>query len=98
MDPNNSFHGVCVDRERGIYLVRRTEKGSGYPVHVQKCIQGANEQFIYCEVKECQAIGAGIGYGGFKSYECQYLLSASLADHVDISELVDEKLKELSSA
>ena len=96
MDPK--VNGVCVDRERGIYLVRCTEKRSGYPVHVQKCIQGTNEQLIYCEVKECQAIGAGIGYGGFKSYECQHLLSASLADHVEFTELVDDKLKELSSA
>ena len=38
MDPKG--YGVSVDRERGIYLGRRTEKGSGYPVHVQKCIQG----------------------------------------------------------
>ena len=48
-----SYPSVCIDVQRGVFMVAVAQSGPIAPVHIQKHTQ---KQLLYCEDKDCQDI------------------------------------------
>ena len=50
------FSAICCDRERGLYMVRKSHHGGiGYPLHVQKIANSTHGNVTDCELSSCRA-------------------------------------------
>lgn len=92
-------HGVCVDTSEGIFLVRKSCHGVGFPCHVQKKVCGVQVQSVKFEQKACITAACVAGRSGMRGFECYHLSVVAKCDHEpDEIQLGEKVLKELSES
>lgn len=64
--------GICVDQINSIFLVRKTNKGVDYPVHVQMKLHDSSP-VIFCEWRQCMTSIKVARNSNFKSFQCEHL-------------------------
>ena len=65
---------VCVDKSRGIYLVKTLNSGTGIPVHVQITLQNENIKFE-CSRHNCRSM-TGPAARGQQNFVCEHIRAA----------------------
>ena len=87
---------VCCDQERGLYMVRKNQKGGiGYLVHVQKIIHGSKTASIDCGDINCKLEMQVASRAKMKGHECRHLLEVNNASYPDPIILLESKILEL---
>lgn len=87
---------VCVDKSRGIYLVKTMNSGSAKPVHVQ--ITTHTQQMSFeCTAPGCRMVTGPAARGGSRIFVCEHVRSAlntsnevSIMEHPNLDEYRDE--------
>ena len=65
--------GICVDPERGIYMIRRSFSGTNHPVHVMHNF-GVDGRFS-CELNDCRELSSTAKRTGNPKFMCNHLKS-----------------------
>ena len=87
---------VCCDQERGLYMVRKNQKGGiGYPVHVQKILHSSKSTSVECGDLKCRLEMQLAGRAKMTARECKHLLQVNNASYPDRINLLDNKIHEL---
>ena len=87
---------VCCDQERGLYMVRKNEKGGiGYPVHVQKIIHDSTSTSIDCGDLNCKLELQLASRAKMKGHECRHLLQVNNASYPEQITLLESRILEL---
>ena len=87
-----SYPSVCIDVQRGVFMVAVAQSGPIAPVHIQKHTQ---KQLLYCEDKDCQDIMKATKDIN-PSVECKHLQAVANAHILDEHQLSLAGLDELS--
>ena len=75
---------VCCDQERGLYMVRKNQKGGiGYPVHVQKILHSSKSTSVDCCDPKCKLEMQLAGRAKMTGRECRHLLQINNASYPD---------------
>eukprot|EP00795_Rhopilema_esculentum_P004137 gene4136-20321_t len=92
------FTAVCCDREKGLYMVKRSQHGGiGFPVHVLKKINYIDGVAVNCEVDSCRDEMSIAARSGMKGRECQHLLLVNNALFPESLQLDVEFLRNLGN-
>ena len=70
---------TCVDARRGLYMVRKSERGGvAFPLHVKKIVSSEGQDSgVACEREECMQL-MRIGWrSGYHTAECPHLVAAA---------------------
>lgn len=67
------LNGICVDPDKGIYLMRRSFSGTSHPVHVIHSF-GTDGGFV-CELNDCRELSNTARRSGNPSFICNHLKS-----------------------
>ena len=67
------LNGVCVDPDRGIYMIRRSFSGTNHPVHVIHNF-GSDGGFS-CELNDCREVSNTAKRSGNPNFICNHLKS-----------------------
>lgn len=65
--------GICVDPDRGIYMIRRSFSGTSHPLHVLHNF-GVNGGFS-CELNDCRELSNTTKRSGNPNFICNHLKS-----------------------
>ena len=65
--------GICVDPDRGIYMIRRSFSGTSHPLHVLHNF-GVNGGFS-CELNDCRELSNTAKWSGNPNFICNHLKS-----------------------
>lgn len=91
--------GICVDFEKGIFLISRTFSGTMHPIHCQHKTNSPNESepvSSACEVNECLDAARVARRSGHPAFECAHLQSVQYARPFKIPVyLHDDSLEEI---
>ena len=80
--PGRHLKGICVDFERGIFMISRTFSGTMHPIH---CIHKTHTPHdakpvpSSCELNECMDAARVARQSGHPAFECIHLQSAQYA-------------------
>ena len=87
--------GVCVDPDRGIYMIRRSFNGTSHPVHVMHNF-GINGGFS-CELNDCRELSNTTKRSGNPNFICNHLKSVQYVSKSSSSHYIlpREPLEEL---
>nr|XP_039253461.1 uncharacterized protein LOC120330648 isoform X3 [Styela clava] len=80
----NSRPSICVDKNRGIYMVAYSCSGLLAPIHVQKNIE---KGLISCESDECKHIVKLAMKAGNPAFECEHLREVQFSQPCNIQPL-----------
>ena len=91
------LNGVCVDPDRGIYMIRRSFSGTSHPVHVMHNF-GSDGGFS-CELNDCREISNTAKRSGNPNFVCNHLKSVQYVTKNSTSRYIlpRESLEELIS-
>ena len=70
---------LCVDANRGLYLVSQTLRGVAHPIHVQK-ITLSGKSASMCELSNCIDAKRAVGQILRPSYECDHMQSVACVE------------------
>ena len=89
------LNGVCVDHDRGIYMIRRSFNGTSHPVHVMHNF-GINGGFS-CELNDCRELSNTTKRSGNPNFICNHLKSVQYVSKSSSSHYIlpREPLEEL---
>ncbi|XP_078375825.1 uncharacterized protein LOC144659278 [Oculina patagonica] len=91
--------GVCVDFEKGIFLISRTFSGTMHPIHCQHKTNSPNAAkpvSSACEVNECLDAAGVARRSGHPAFECVHLQSVQYARPFEVPvNLRDDSLEEI---
>jgi hypothetical protein len=95
------LNGICVDPDRGIYLMRRSFSGTSHPVHVIHDF-GTDGGFS-CELNECRELSNTARRSGNPRFVCSHLKSVQYISenakscyalpHRSLEELIGENVR-----
>ena len=80
--PGRHLKGICVDFERGIFMISRTFSGTMHPIH---CVHNTHTPHdaiplpSSCEINECMDAARVARQSGHPAFECIHLQSAQYA-------------------
>lgn len=93
------MRGVCVDFEKGIFLISRTFSGTMHPIHCQHKTNSPNAAkpvSSACEVNECLDAAGVARRSGHPAFECVHLQSVQYARPFEVPvNLRDDSLEEI---
>ncbi|MGL5598221.1 MAG: hypothetical protein ACRDDA_08930 [Aeromonas sp.] len=87
---NHHLLSQCMDRNKGIFAVRRSFSGFGNPIHVQKCTWG-NNHHVSCELDQCRRASEFSRRSGLMGFQCIHVKSLT---YCPVSAEPDIALKE----
>ena len=91
-----STTAVCCDQVRGLYMVRKNQKGGiGYPVHVQKGIHCSKSTSADCGDLKCTLEMHIASRAKMTGRECRHLLQVNNASFPDRTILIDARSSEV---
>ena len=79
INQDRHHRAVCVDANRGLYLVSQTFRGVAHPVHVQKITLPGNSASI-CELSKCLDVKKTAAQSFRPSFECDHVQSVCYAE------------------
>lgn len=98
--PGRHLKGICVDFERGIFMISRTFSGTMHPIHCQHKTHtphDARSAPSSCEINECMDAARVARQSGHPAFECIHLQSAQYALPFQIPiALRDDSLEEIA--
>ena len=80
--PGRHLKGVCVDFEKGLFLISRTFSGIMYPIHCQHLTSAPYDPkkvSSSCELDECVDAARVTRQSGHPAFECVHLQSVQYA-------------------
>ena len=91
-----STTAVCCDQERGLYMVRKNQKGGiGYLVHVQKGIHCSKSTSVDCGDLKCKVEMKLASRAKMTGRECRHLLQVDNASFLDRPIRIDARISEV---
>ena len=100
VDPGRHLKGICVDFERGIFMISCTFSGTMHPIH---CVHKTHTPYdaipatSSCEINECMDAARVARQSGHPAFECIHLQSTQYALPFKIPvALRDDALEEIA--
>ena len=88
---------VCVDKNKGLFMVKKYKKGVGFPCHVKKLLHDidTDNNEVGCEMKTCQILMNTMIASNMLNAECHHLRETENSLYPASIELDEELLWDL---
>ena len=98
--PGRYLKGICVDFEKGLFMISRTFSGPASPIHCQHKTHANDDPQIIssaCELEDCMDAAQVARRSGHPAFECVHLQSVQYAIAFDSPPpLLDESLDDIT--